>query len=195
GSSMQCLKEAGTQLLKQWESEYQQRRDEVEAESAKRKRTTFLEGSLDGHREAILTHSVQKLPGDLHELRRLTESSTENSPVLLSKSISNETISTLDNAAEFFSQSQSLQDVVLETLQKGEVLPAWARDRPSWTFQMKVGEKDYGPDITSWYNQARVDHSLTHNDVDKIAYVCTSLSLPFWHDLLLTLVACIYCYY
>ncbi|KAF9171102.1 hypothetical protein BGX21_008094 [Mortierella sp. AD011] len=100
---------------------------------------------------------------------RLVDSSTENSPILLTTSVSSETISTFDNAVEFFSQSQHLQDVVLEILQKGKVLPAWARDRPTWQFQMRVGEKDYGLDVTSWYNQARTNHSLIHNDVDKIA--------------------------
>ncbi|KAG0007656.1 hypothetical protein BGZ80_004396 [Entomortierella chlamydospora] len=100
---------------------------------------------------------------------RLADSSTENSPILPTTSVSSESISTFDNTAEFFSQSQHLQDVVLETLQKGKVLPAWARDRPTWKFQMRVGGKDYGPDVTSWYNQARTNHSLTHNDVDKIA--------------------------
>jgi hypothetical protein len=83
----------------------------------------------------------------------------------------NRTLATYDSAVEFFGQAKALQDVVLEKLQEGGVIPAWARERPSWTFRMSVASVDYGPSITAWYNNALSDSSLDYRNVDKIAYV------------------------
>ncbi|KAF9365665.1 hypothetical protein BGX34_009096 [Mortierella sp. NVP85] len=81
----------------------------------------------------------------------------------------NQTLATYDSAVEFFGQAKALQDVVLEKLQEGGVIPVWARDRPSWTFRMSVASVDYGPSITTWYNNALSDPTLDYRNVDKIA--------------------------
>lgn len=71
-SGNQILKETGNRLERVWLAEREQRQAEYNDERSRHKRTAFLQSALDDHREAIITHSTLKLPGDLQELCKLT---------------------------------------------------------------------------------------------------------------------------
>ncbi|KAF9544681.1 hypothetical protein EC957_011788 [Mortierella hygrophila] len=95
-----------------------------------------------------------------------------------------QTLATFDDAMEYFGQAKALQDVVLDTSQEGDVVPAWARDRPLWRFCMSVDSVDYGPSITTWYNDSRADGTLDFHNVDKIALLSAILHLYDQHHAL-----------
>ncbi|KAK3814103.1 MAG: hypothetical protein J3Q66DRAFT_441776 [Benniella sp.] len=118
---------------------------------------------------------------------RASSSSSSSSSSSLQRGLSreaNRTLATYDSAVEFFGQAKALQDVVLEKLQEGGVIPAWVRDRPSWTFRMSVASVDYGPSITAWYNNALSDSTLDYRNVDKIALLSGILHLHDQHHAL-----------
>ncbi|KAG0327037.1 hypothetical protein BGZ99_008487 [Dissophora globulifera] len=213
-SSTQLLSDTGIRLERAWQAERDQRRADHQEERSRQKRVAFLQAALDDHREAIITHSTHKLPGDLQELlpirhiepvsqrsrspspmttavspvpfpqHLLSSSAREGSQVASPPSDRDPTLTTFDNAVEFFGQDKALQDVVLDALQEGDVIPSWARDRPAWRFSMSVGSVDYGPTITTWYNDCRVDSTLDFHDVDKIALLSGILHLYDQHHAL-----------
>ncbi|KAG0259461.1 hypothetical protein BGZ95_004667 [Linnemannia exigua] len=114
----------------------------------------------------------------------LSSSTPEGSQLASPSSDDNETIATFEDAVELFGQVRALEDVVLDTLQERDVVPAWARDRPSWRGCMSVGSVDYDPSITTWYNGSRADGTLNFHNVDKIALLSGVLHLYDQHHAL-----------
>ncbi|CAO3568614.1 unnamed protein product [Mortierella alpina] len=68
----------------------------------------------------------------------------------------------------FFTSSGSLQDIFLDNLREGKSLPSWAKDRPSYTFNLQL-EDSWGPRVTELYNAAKTKADLDHTHVDEIA--------------------------
>ncbi|KAG0196540.1 hypothetical protein BGX28_010003 [Mortierella sp. GBA30] len=68
----------------------------------------------------------------------------------------------------FFTSGGSLQDIFLDNLREGHSLPSWAKDRPSYTFELQLQES-WGPRVTELYNMAKTKADLDHTHVDEIA--------------------------
>lgn len=73
-----------------------------------------------------------------------------------------------DASHAFFKSGGSLQDIVLDNLREGRSLPSWAKDLPSYTFELQL-QDSWGPRVTESYNMARTKADLDHTHVDQIA--------------------------
>ncbi|KAG0247410.1 hypothetical protein BG011_001560, partial [Mortierella polycephala] len=68
----------------------------------------------------------------------------------------------------FFTSGGSLQAIFLDNLREGHSLPSWAKDRPSYTFELQL-QGNWGPRVTELYNAAKAKADLDHTHVDEIA--------------------------
>ena len=72
-------------------------------------------------------------------------------------------------ADTFFSGEGSLQDILFGSLQDGGTLPAWAKDRPAYQFELRLQDEDWGHRVTNLYETAKMRAQLNHSNVDEIA--------------------------
>ncbi|KAF8948405.1 hypothetical protein BGZ47_005178 [Haplosporangium gracile] len=72
-------------------------------------------------------------------------------------------------ADAFFNSAGSLQDILLSNLRDGRTLPSWAKDRPLYTFKLRLRD-DRGPRVTDLYKPAKAKAVLDHTHADEIAY-------------------------
>ncbi|KAG0059944.1 hypothetical protein BGZ90_004269, partial [Linnemannia elongata] len=83
-------------------------------------------------------------------------------------------------ADAFFNSAGSLQDILLSNLRDGHTLPPWAKDRPSYTFKLRLRD-DWGPRVTDLYKAAKAKAVLDHTHIDEIALLSGILHLNKSH--------------
>ncbi|KAF9421052.1 hypothetical protein BGZ76_004011 [Entomortierella beljakovae] len=84
---------------------------------------------------------------------------------------------TVQQEAEFFfTNTGTMQDILLSNLQEGKRLPPWVKNRPIYMFDFQLTE-NWGPRVTKLYEEAKTKPVLDHTHVDDIAYVFALLFL------------------
>ncbi|KAG0196568.1 hypothetical protein BGX28_009988, partial [Mortierella sp. GBA30] len=86
-----------------------------------------------------------------------------------------------DMADTFFSGEGSLQDVLFSNLQDGGTLPAWAKDRPAYQFELRLRDEDWAHRVTKLYEAAKTKAVLNHCNVDEIALLSGIVHLNKTH--------------
>ncbi|KAK5799764.1 hypothetical protein F5H01DRAFT_326536 [Linnemannia elongata] len=84
-------------------------------------------------------------------------------------------------ADTFFSGEGSLQDILFGSLQDGGTLPAWAKDRPLYQFELRLQDEDWGHRVTNLYEAAKMRAELNHSNVDEIALLSGIVHLNKTH--------------
>ncbi|KAF9979237.1 hypothetical protein BGZ65_006706 [Modicella reniformis] len=87
-----------------------------------------------------------------------------------------------DNPDTFFTSPTEYQrrEYLLQELSNGRKFPIY--DRPDYTFNLPLGERDWGPQLTSIYNTTRRKADLTHNDLNDIAVLSGVLHVDEEHQ-------------
>ncbi|KAF9919439.1 hypothetical protein FBU30_011029 [Linnemannia zychae] len=135
------------------------------------------------HRAAALDHSSRTLARDFQAFGRtppLLRDSPSPEQSCPSPPVSPKLIPQKDALSEeshaFFNSAGSLQDIILGNLRDGRSLPAWARDRPLYTFKLQL-RSDWGPQVTELYETTKAEPVLDHTHIDKIAMLSGILHL------------------
>ncbi|KAF9181246.1 hypothetical protein BGZ51_003919, partial [Haplosporangium sp. Z 767] len=171
-SSVEVLRRTGKRLQKEWIAIKEARRDERAEDDDSIKMRKLLKRSLHDHRKATLGYSGDTLKSDFDALgpsHALPSSSSRQTPPYQAQSSSPEQ-STLspplppqflsrDEIVEqeihdFFTSTGSLQDILLSKLRDGNDMPLWAKDRPLYTFELRL-RHDWGPRVTELYEAAK----------------------------------------
>jgi len=78
----------------------------------------------------------------------------------------------VDDFGTFFTTATERQrcEYLLQELRDGRQLPH-SRDRPEYSFNLPLGGKDWGPQMTKIYDATRKKTDLTFEDLNDIAYV------------------------
>lgn len=77
-----------------------------------------------------------------------------------------------DDADSFFTAAteRQLREYLLQELRNGRQLPR-NHDCPKYTFNLPLGGRDWGPQMTRIYDATRKKTDLTFQDLNEIAYV------------------------
>ncbi|KAF9344809.1 hypothetical protein BGX26_003866 [Mortierella sp. AD094] len=73
-----------------------------------------------------------------------------------------------DESNPFHLSSALKKESLFCSLDGGRSLPLWAKERPSYTFELRL-KQDWGPQVTSLYEATKSKPLLDHNNVDEIA--------------------------
>ncbi|KAI1315858.1 hypothetical protein EDD11_000293 [Mortierella claussenii] len=198
-SKAKVFRETGVRLGNEWTSKKRVRKMERSEEKEENRMRKLLSRTKYEHREAALDHSSSTLARDFQTFDRLVaakcpqlssaacrtlpyhQGSSSSSPELSSQSppaapnFASQKKDIPDDASQsFFMFGGSLQDIFLDGLREGQSLPSWAKDRPSYTFELHLRDS-WGPRITKLYNAAKAKADLDHTHVDEIALLSNIL--------------------
>ncbi|KAF9079770.1 hypothetical protein BGX23_003275 [Mortierella sp. AD031] len=160
------------------------RDDQVDDTSERSPRKRTRKGDDDDDRDAAPVGTPDRSYAYVEDVQDLGQRSYPSSPgeSTLSPPPSFDFGRNVDEMADtFFSGEGSLQDILFGSLQDGGTLPAWAKDRPAYQFELRLQDEDWGHRVTNLYEAAKTRAVLNHSNVDEIALLSGIVHLNKTH--------------